>query len=282
MKIAISAESTIDMPKELLAEYGIKTIPFTVILGSRELRDGDFPVSQIIDYVDKTKTLPKTSAINRAQYEEYFAELRKEYDAVIHISLSSEISSACSNAKAVAAETDGVYVIDSKSLSTGIGLIAIYASKLAKKGIAPEEIVAKCEERVPHVQASFILARLDYLYKGGRCSALQLFGSNVLKLRLQILVKDGKMEPAGKYRGNMDACIDKYVTDTLNQFTDPDLSEVFITSTTATDAQNTLVKKKLEEHGFKHIMITHAGGTITSHCGENTLGILFINDGPHD
>lgn len=282
MKIAISAESTIDMPKELLAEYGIKTIPFTVILGAEELRDGDFPVSQIIDYVDKTKTLPKTSAINRAQYEEYFAELRKEYDAVIHVSLSSEISSACSNAKAVAAETDGVYVIDSKSLSTGIGLIAIYASKLAKKGIAPEEIVAKCEERVPHVQASFVLARLDYLYKGGRCSALQLFGSNVLKLRLQILVKDGKMGPAGKYRGNMDACIDKYVTDTLNQFTNPDLSEVFITSTTATDAQNALVKKKLEEHGFKHIMITHAGGTITSHCGENTLGILFINDGPHD
>lgn len=282
MKIAISAESTIDMPKELLAEYGITTIPFTVILGSEELRDGDFPVSQIIDYVDKTKVLPKTSAINRAQYEEYFTELKKEYDAVIHVSLSSEISSACSNAKAVAEEMDGVYVIDSKSLSTGIGLIAIYASKLAKQGVVPEEIVAKCEERVPHVQASFVLARLDYLYKGGRCSALQLFGSNILKLRLQILVKDGKMGPAGKYRGNMDACIDKYVTDTLNQFTNPDLSEVFITSTTATDAQNELVKKKLEEHGFKHIMITHAGGTITSHCGENTLGILFINDGPHD
>lgn len=270
------------MPKELLAEYGITTIPFTVILGSEELRDGDFPVSQIIDYVDKTKVLPKTSAINRAQYEEYFTELKKEYDAVIHVSLASEISSACSNAKAVAEEMDGVYVIDSKSLSTGIGLIAIYASKLAKKGVAPEEIVAKCEERVPHVQASFVLARLDYLYKGGRCSALQLFGSNILKLRLQILVKDGKMGPAGKYRGNMDACIDKYVTDTLNQFTNPDLSEVFITSTTATDTQNELVKKKLEEHGFKHIMITHAGGTITSHCGENTLGILFINDGPHD
>lgn len=270
------------MPKELLAEYGITTIPFTVILGSEELRDGDFPVSQIIDYVDRTKVLPKTSAINRAQYEEYFTELKKEYDAVIHISLSSEISSACSNAKAVAEEMDGVYVIDSRSLSSGIGLIAIYASKLAKKGLAPEEIVAKCEERVPHVQASFVLARLDYLYKGGRCSALQLFGSNILKLRLQILVKDGKMGPAGKYRGNMDACIDKYVTDTLNQFTNPDLSEVFITSSTATDAQNELVKKKLEEHGFKHIMITHAGGTVTSHCGENTLGILFINDGPHD
>lgn len=282
MRIALSAESTIDMPKNLLEQYDIHTLPFTVFLGDEVKFDGEFPTSHIIEYVNEHKVLPKTGAVNRSQYEEHFNKLLESYDAVIHVSLSSCISSACENAKAVAAEMKNVYVIDSLSLSSGIGLIAIYASKLIKKGLAPEEIVKKCEERVPHVQASFVLARLDYLYKGGRCSALQLFGANILKLRITIVVKEGKMKPAGKYRGNMDNCIRNYVNDTLKQYDNPDFSEVFITSTTATDEQNEMVRQILEEHGFRHIMTTSAGGTITSHCGENTLGILFINDGEHD
>lgn len=282
MRIALSAESTIDMPKDLLNEYDIHTLPFTVFLGDEIKFDGEFPTSHIIDYVNQYKVLPKTGAVNRSQFEDHFNNLLKDHDAVIHISLSSKISSACDNAKAVAAQMKNVYVIDSLSLSSGIGLIAIYASKLIKKGLSPKEIVEKCQQRVPFVQASFVLARLDYLYKGGRCSALQLFGSNILKLRIQILLKDGEMKPAGKYRGNMDACIRNYVNDTLKEYDNPDLSEVFITSTTATDEQNQMVKEILLEHGFKHVMITSAGGTITSHCGENTLGILFINDGEHD
>lgn len=279
MKIAISAESTIDMPKELLAQYDIHTLPFTVILGDEAELDGEFPVSKIFDYVNKTKVLPKTSAVNEAQFEEHFSELLKSYDAIVHFSLSSGFSSACQNAQAVAKRMKNVYVVDTRSLSTGIALLAIYASKLAKQGVEPDVIAKKCEARVPNVQASFVLANLHYLYKGGRCSALQLFGTNILKLRLQILVKDGLMKPAGKYRGNMDACIKNYVTDTLNTFDNPDLEEVFITSTTASEAQIATVKEILTEHGFKHIMVTTAGGTISSHCGENCLGILFINDG---
>ena len=282
MKIAISAESTIDMPKELLNQYDIHTVPFTVLLGDEAKLDGELPVSEIIEYVNKTKILPKTSAVNQAQFEGHFSNLLKDYDAIVHFSLSSCISSACENAKAVAKNMKNVYVVDTKSLSSGIGLLAIYASKLAKKGVDPKEIAERCEKRVPHVQASFVLARLDYLYKGGRCSALQLFGSNLLKLRVQILLKDGKMKPAGKYRGNMDNCIKNYVNDTLKTFNNPDLSEIFITSTTATPEQNEMVREILADHGFKHIMITKAGATITSHCGENTLGILFINDGLSD
>lgn len=282
MKIAISAESTIDMPKELLNQYDIHTVPFTVLLGDEAKLDGELPVSEIIEYVNKTKILPKTSAVNQAQFEGHFSNLLKDYDAIVHFSLSSCISSACENAKAVAKNMKNVYVVDTKSLSSGIGLLAIYASKLAKKGVDPKEIAERCEKRVPHVQASFVLARLDYLYKGGRCSALQLFGSNLLKLRVQILLKDGQMKPAGKYRGNMDNCIKNYVNDTLKTFDNPDLSEIFITSTTATPEQNEMVREILADHGFKHIMITNAGATITSHCGENTLGILFINDGLSD
>lgn len=282
MRIAISAESTIDLPKELLNQYDIHTVPFTVLLGETTKLDGEISVGEIVDYVNKTKILPKTSAVNGYQFKEHFDNLLKDYDAIIHFSLSSEISSACQNAKEVAKDYNNVYVIDTRTLSTGIALLAIYASKLAKKGLEPKEIVEKCEKRVPNLQVSFVLARLDYLYKGGRCSALQLFGANLLKLRVQILLKDGKMAPAKKYRGNMDACIRNYVNDTLEAFNTPDLSQVFITATTPTDEQNAFVTEILKEHGFKNVNCTTAGATITSHCGENCLGILYINDGGTD
>ena len=148
MKICISAESTIDLPREILDEFSIKTIPFSVILGSESGFDGDITPQKIFDYVDKTGVLPRTSAINEVQYEDYFTNLLKEYDAVIHFALSSEISSACNNAFNVAQNLKGVYVVDSRSLSTGIGLLAINAAKLAKAGKSVEEILENTKKRI--------------------------------------------------------------------------------------------------------------------------------------
>ena len=279
MKIAISAESTIDLPKELLEKYNIKTTPFGVLLGEDLFFDGELPTSQIFDYVQKTKILPKTNAVNEYQFTEHFTKILEEYDAIIHISLSSEISSACNNAKAAASKLQNVYVIDSRSLSTGIALLAIYASKLAaNRNIAAAEIAKLVTERVPHVQASFIVERLDYLHKGGRCSSIALLGANLLKIRPQIVVKDGKMQSAKKYRGNIDKVIEDYSKDVIEQFNTPDLSVAFVTYTTATEGMVAAAKKALKEKGFKEIYETTAGATITSHCGEHTLGILYIND----
>ena len=179
MKIRISAETTIDLPKELLDQYGISVIPFPVLLGTEMKLDGDITPNDIFDYVDKTGVLPKTSAINEMQYQEYFEGLLKEgYDAVIHFALSSGISSSCEHAIAASKNVKGVYVVDSKALSTGIALEAIYASNLAKEGLKPEEIIEKEEKRIPYNQTSFVLATVDYLYKGGRCSALAKLGGS--------------------------------------------------------------------------------------------------------
>lgn len=279
MKIVISAESTIDMPKEMLAEYDIHTIPFTILLGEDTKLDGELDPKEIFEYVLINKVLPKTSAVNEYQFSEYFNELLKEYDGIIHFSLSSEMSSAYSNACKVAKELKNVYIIDSRSLSTGIALQAIYATKLVKEGIEIEEIVNKVKTRIPYTQASFILSRLDYLYKGGRCNAIQLLGSNLLKLHPQIIVNNGKMEAHKKFRGNMSNVVFKYVDATLEEFNNPDLEEVFITYTTANENVIERIKEILIDRGFKNIHITTAGGTISSHCGEHCLGILYMNDG---
>ena len=280
MKIALSAESTLDLSKELLQKYDINVFPFTVLLGENEYKDGEITGPDIFDYVDKNKILPRTCAINEYQYRDYFRSfLENGYDAVIHISLSSGISSSYDNAEKASHKFDNVYVIDSASLSTGIALEVIYARKLIDKGLDAKEVVEKVKARIPYVQASFVIQTLDYLYKGGRCSGLARLGAAILRIKPQIIVSEGKMAPAKKYFGRKSQVIESYCKDTLEQFANPDLSIAFVTHTYATPEMVAVAIEALKNRGFKTIYETHAGATITSHCGPQTLGILFINDG---
>ena len=279
MKICISAESTIDLPQNLLDEFQIKTVPFTILLGEETGLDGVITPTEIFEYVDKTGVLPKTSAINAAQYEEHFNKLLKDYDEVIHFCLSSEISSACQNAHIAADENPHVHIVDTRSLSTGIALLAINAAKLVKEGKTVEEILADTEKRIPNDQTSFVLATVDYLYKGGRCSGLAKLGAQLFRIRPQIIMADGKMSPGKKYMGKQNACVENYVRDTLAQFNNPDLDLVFITHSSATPEMVEIARKALQERGFRIIEETLAGATISSHCGPKCLGILYFNDG---
>ena len=279
MKIAISTESTLDMPKKLQQEFDINIVPFTVILGDKSGFDGDITPEEIFDYVDQTGVLPRTSAVNEFQFEAHFKKLLKTYDAIIHVSLSSEISSAFQNAQIAAKSLKNVFVIDSRSLSTGIALLAIYARQLAEKGLGPSDIYEKVQERVPFVQASFVINSLNYLYKGGRCSALSKFASALFRIKPQIVLNNGKMEPRNKYHGRSEKCVEEYVNDTLAEFCNPDLSLVFITHSHATPEMVDIARRALIQRGFKRIEETVAQATITSHCGPKTLGILYINDG---
>lgn len=279
MKICISAESTIDLPKEVLDEFGIKTVPFTITLGEKMGLDGVTTPEEIFEYVDKTGVLPKTSAVNYAQYNEFFSNLLKEYDEVIHFSLSSDLSVAYQNAVTAAEELGHVHVIDSKSLSTGIALLAIYASKLVKEGLKVDEIIEKVSERIPNDQASFVLATVEYLFKGGRCSSLARLGALLFRIRPQIIVANGKMGPGKKYNGKQLACVEQYCADTLEQFNNPDLEIGFVTHSGATPDMVDAAVKAMKDRGFKRVIVTTAGATISSHCGPKCLGILYINDG---
>lgn len=282
MKIAISAESAIDMPKELLEQYDIHTVPFTIILGDEQKLDGDITPPEIFDFVEKTKQLPKTSAVNEQQFSAHFENLLKNYDAVIHFSISSELSSACQNAKKASEQFSNVRVIDTRSLSTGIAVIALYAQKLNKKGLTLDEICTKVEQKVPHIQISFVLKKLNYLYKGGRCSSLALLGANMLRLRPQIIAKDGKLTSHHKYRGTMENVVTNYCKDTLAEYNTPDKDVAFVTYTVASDEMVENAVSALKNAGFKTILKTNAGGTVSSHCGEYTLGIIYLNSPEQD
>lgn len=278
MKIAISAESTIDLPQELLDKYNIHTIPFGITFGG-ELKQDKFGIStDIYKYVDETKTLPKTSAIAPAEYQDYFENLKKDYDGIIHFSLSSLLSSSCGSAKSAAEQLENVYVVDTKTLSTGIALLAIYASELANKKLDIKDIYNECLEKVNYVQASFVIEKLNYLHKGGRCSALTLLGANLLKIKPQIIVTKGKMTVGKKYVGNITKCVEKYCDELLEEYPNANKDIAFITHSSPMPEIESRLEEKLKAYGFKTIYNTLAGGTISSHCGPNTIGVLFINN----
>ncbi len=281
MKIALSCETTVDVTNKILEENEIHTIPFTILLGDKTLQDGPSVASEIFSYVEKTKELPKTSAVNQEQFKEYFENLLKDYDAIIHISLSSSMSSACDNARKVAdlIGRDKIKIIDSKSLSTGIALLVLYARKLIDEKLSLDEIEQKIMNRIPFVQASFVINRLEYLYKGGRCSSLQYFSASLLKIKPEIIVENGNMKSAKKFFGSSSGAIRSYFYDILKKFNKPDLENVFITYSTASEKDIEFLKQELTKLNFKNIYITVAGGTISSHCGPDCLGVLYINDG---
>lgn len=277
-KIAISLDSACDLSKELIKKYDFKVIPFGVNLGDKFFYDGEISPEEIFEYADNNKTLPKTNAVNEEAFKEHFAKILNDYDAIIHFDISSEMSSAYQNAVNASKNFKNVYVVDSRTLSTAISLEAIYAKKLTETMDDPAKIVELVKKRIPAVQASFIIERLDYLYKGGRCSGLALLGANLLKIRPEIEVLNGNMKNTEKFRGKMADCVTKYCRATLEKYNHPDKSVIFITHSVADKELVDAAKAVVSEYGFENVYETTAGCTVSSHCGKNTLGILYIND----
>lgn len=280
MSVKIACDSSADLGKEFYEKHNIAVMPYTIVLGEDNFLDNvTITVPEIYDFVDKTGTLPKTAATNEYMFDEFF-EKHKCEDGLIYFNLSSQITSTYNNASAAAKKFEKVYVVDSLNLSTGVGMLVRYATELAESGAKYEEIIEKVEARKKKVQASFIIDKLNYLHKGGRCSTLQFLGANLLKLHPSILVSDGKMQVHKKYKGKLADIVKKYIDDTLQEFNTPNLDYCYITCTELTDED--IIKNAVahaKSYGFKDVIQTYASATISCHCGRNTIGILYYNDG---
>lgn len=282
MNILITSDSSCDLSQQTLTERNIKTIGINIALGSNEYVDGiNITPNDIFEYVKLNKRLPKTSALAEEQYSKFFKECLKEADQVIHIGLSSGLSTQYDQSvKAAAGFSGKVFVIDGKNLSTGTGLLVLAARDMADSGASCQEIVDTITQRVNKVQASFIIQNVEYLYRGGRCSGIAMLGANLLKIKPRIQVVDGKMVNYGKPRGKMLAVLHDYVDAVLKEFNTPDTTRVFIThSSIEPEIEQEIVEYVKSKNIFKEVLATVAGATITSHCGQGTLGILYINDG---
>jgi len=278
----ITSDSTTDLSPELRERYNVAISPLGITLGDKVYTDGvDITPDDIYAHHAKTGELPKTAATNVGDCLEFFKKFKDENKTVILFTISSDMSSTYNNACIAAEELGNVYVIDTKNLSTGGGLLVVAAAEMLRNGLSAEEIVEKTKALVPCVDASFVIDSLEYLYKGGRCSALAMFGANLLKLKPCIQVKNGKMDVSKKYRGKYGDVLKQYITEKVSDHSDIILDRVFITHA---GCDPKLVKEVTELAKslapFKEVFVTRAGCTVSSHCGANTLGILFIRKSP--
>lgn len=278
MSIIITSDSTCDLSPAQLQAHGVELFPLCIVKDGETYRDGlEIRPADVFAHVAAGGDLCTTTAINVAEYAERFRVYSEQYDAVIHINISSEFSSCHQNAKLAAEEFSNVYVVDSRNLSTGHGHVVLAACDLVESRKSAPEIVAQLEDLIPRVSATFVLDQLDYMKKGGRCSSVVALGANLLKLKPCIEVTDGKMHVGRKYRGNLVKCLQAYVADQLSDLHAIDPRRIFITHTDISDEALQTVREAVENtHYFEEIVETEAGCTVSCHCGPGTLGILFI------
>ncbi len=279
-KYVITSDSTCDLTKEQIAEYGIVIKPLTIVLDGKEYSDNiDINVDQLLAHVDNGGALPKTAATSIEEYKEFFKPFVDEGKEVIHFNISSKLSSCNQNATNAGKELGNVYVVDSKQLSTGQGLLILKAAQMLSEGKSVKETYEEINKLVDKVQTSFVVDRLDFLHKGGRCSLAQFIGAKLLKLHPHLSMVDGALKVKKKYQGNMRRSLDSYVNDLAAEYTSYDKSIVFITHCNADDEYVEMVLNKVKEvFEFEQVVVSKAGTTISSHCGKNTLGVLFITE----
>lgn len=279
--IAITADSTCDLPDSYIKENEITVIPLSILLGDKVYHDGvDIKPADIYKYVDEHGTLPKTSAVTPAEYHEVFKRLTDEGKKVVHIGFSSGLSSSFQNACVAAGEFDDVYCVDSKSLCTAMGLLVLKACDYRDKGMEARRIADKVNKLVPKVSATFVLENLEYLHKGGRCSGIAKFGANVLGIKPSIAVEtqNGRLEIAKKYRGRMDVVYKQYAADRLSEIKKVQPDRVVIADSGGISPDTiAFVKGMIEgKDKFENVILADAGCTISSHCGPKTLAVFYI------
>ena len=279
-KTVVLSDSTSDLSPELIEEYGVAISPLTVVLGDESHLDGiDITPDDVYDYYKSCGKLAKTTATNMAEHQEFIAKNVPEDAEAVYFTISSEMSTTYNNDRLAAEDNDRVYVIDSKNLSTGIGLLVLHACDLAEEGKSAKEIYDEINSLVNKVDASFVVDTLEFLHKGGRCSSVAALGANLLKLRPLIQVKDGKMSVVKKYRGKMTDVLKQYVNEKLAEENKFIGKRLFVTHSGGCE-QIALELKEITEKAYpdKQVIITRAGCTVSCHCGPGTLGILGIRE----
>lgn len=277
MRIRITSDSTCDLSQELLERHHIAISSLYIVKDGTPYRDAlEITPDDIYAHVAQTGRICTTSAINVDEYVSFFTREGEGYDAIIHFTISSEMSCSFQNATIAGEQVGNVYVIDSRNLSTGIGHLVLDAAQMAEQGMDAKDIVAVLEEKKEKLDVSFVLDTLKYLSLGGRCSSLVALGANLLNIKPSIGVKNGKMGVGKKYRCSFDRALLRYVQDKLSDPDTIDAGRIFITDSGVSEELKAAVEKAvLSCVPFSEVYHTRAGCTISNHCGPNCLGILF-------
>ena len=282
MKIRMTADSTCDLTPELIRKYNIGIAPLSVIIDGEVFHDGvDVSPRDIFRATEAGKSV-RTAAVNTYEYREFFTEQMKSCDQIVHVCLSSEFSTSYADAVEAAREMKNVFVVDSRNLSTGSGLLVLEGLRMMREeGAEDGAVIAEAlRAKTGLVNSSFVLRTIDYLRRGGRCSGLEALGAKMLHIRPSIIVSDGRMHPGEKYRGRYEHYLKHYIRDILDKEENIDYSRVFVVHSPSEEGLVRFAIDTVKSYGlFREVLEAMAGCTICTHCGPDTLGLMFMRKG---
>lgn len=275
-KVVITADSAADLPKELAEKYDIKIMPMNVIVDGKVFRDGvDISPGVIFGYVGENGEIPKTSAVSPGEYMDFFEPFLKAGKAVVHLSFCSELSSTHRNAKLASARLGDVYTLDTRNLAGGISLLALKACGMRDKGCSAEEIIVDLKKLVPKARVSYLLDSIEFLRKGGRCSAAAAWGANLLSVKPCAAVVNGKIDVIKKYRGKGKAVRLQYASEQLES-DNIDFETAFIYHSGVPEDELSTVEAMAKQAGFKQVIIAETGCMISLHSARGAIGLHFL------
>ncbi len=278
--VVITADSTVDLSADLIERFQIHTIPLTITLGEDTFLDGQgFTPLDMYERYRRDGTLPQTSAPGVQEFLDFFSAFTERGYEVVHLDISAELSNTYNSARLAASELEGVYPVNSRMLSTGVGLLALEGAECRDRGMGAAEIAEHLESLTGKVSTSFVLDTLEFMWKGGRCSGVAALGANLLHLKPALEMKDGKLGVYKKYRGRMSSVYRQYITERL-QGKKIRANHVFMTESGEIDPELLAELEQLirELSGCRELHHTMAGCTISTHCGPKCLGVLFIEE----
>ena len=277
--IHIITDSTNDLDLDTITKHHIEVLPLYVNFSDESFKDGvDITTKELYELVEKKNELPKTAAIPQHTFVEVFQAYVAAGDEILFTGISKQMSRTYENAVLAAKEVDEkkIFIVDSMNLSTGIGLLVLKACKYRDQGFSAKEIAEALEKDNKRVLSQFAIERMDYLYKGGRCSGMaKLFGT-LLKIKPIIAVRDGKMHVAKKPHGKMRVALDSMIEQLKNDLPRLDRDVVVITHSLAFEYCDYIKSNISKFLGDIPILCTVAGCVISSHCGQGTIGILYM------
>ena len=281
MKIRITADSTCDLTPDWIRKYKIGIAPLSVIIDGEVFHDGiDVSPRDIFRAAEAGKSV-RTAAVNTYEYREFFTEQLKNCDQLVHVCLSSEFSTSYADAVEASRDMENVFVVDSRNLSTGSGLLVLEGIKMINDGAEDGAAIAETlRAKTGLVCSSFVVRTIDYLRRGGRCSGLEALGAKMLHIRPSIVVADGKMHPGQKYRGRYEHYLKHYIRDALENDDNIDFSRVIVVHSPSEEGLVRFAIDTVKSYGlFREVLEAMAGCTICTHCGPDTLGLMYMHKG---
>lgn len=276
-KIKIITDSTTDLSKELYDKYDIKVLPLFVTIGDKTYEDFyEVDAKKLYELVAETGSFPKTAALTPLLLERTFQKYIDEGYDVIFTSIGSKFSMTFNNAKIAASlvAKDRVFLVDSNNLSTGTSLLIFKMIKYINEGLSAKEVTEKVKKITKNARVQFAINTFEYLHRGGRCSGTTKFVGTALRIKPIIKVVNGGMVVAKKPIGFKKALF-ALLLDAKKDLDIIDRDLVIVThSLNLKDAE--YLKKELIKMGLENVIITCAGAVISTHCGEKSIGIIYL------